>query len=254
MDFSDPHSLELFLKVYGTLPRAGPGGTEHTLKALAMVPGPSPRTVLDLGCGPGAQTIVLAEVLPEADILALDILPTMVEEAQRRILEAGFEDHVRVEVGDMASPAVEAGSQDLIWCEGAIYFMGVSDALRTWRPLLTEAGAVAFTESIWLTPDPPSEILDWWQAQYPAITDEHGVRTAVDAAGFDTVGFFPLPAAAWRDEYYAPMEGRIAALKTDYPDDPVAAVVAAGAETEINMFVRFSDHYSYGFFVVRPRS
>ena len=254
MDLSDPHTFELFLRVYGTLPRAGPGGTEHTLKALSMVPGAPPRTVLDLGCGPGAQTLVLAEVLPDAQILALDVLPSMVEETNRRISKAGFDDHVRAEVGDMASPLVEPGSQDLIWCEGAIYFMGVADALNTWRPLMGAGASVAFTESIWLTPDPPSVILDWWQAQYPAITDEHGVRTAVDAAGFDTAGFFPLPSAAWRDEYYAPMEGQIAALKHASPDDPVAGEVAAGAETEIAMFRRYSDHYSYGFFVVRPRS
>ncbi len=253
MDFSDPHSLELFLRVYGTLPRAGPGATEHTLKALALVSGPPPRTVLDLGCGPGAQTLILAEVLPSARILALDVLPPMVERTRRRLTEAGFGDRVRAEVGDMASPSVEAASQDLIWCEGAIYFMGVAGALRTWRPLLAPGGSVAFTESIWLSSSPPDEIRDWWQAEYPAITDEAGVRTAVETASFDTVAFFPLPADAWWDDYYRPMEARIAALRADHPDDPVAQEIADTADREIDMFRRFSDHYSYGFFIVKPR-
>ena len=83
MDLSKPHDLELFLQVYGTLPRAGPGDTQSTVNALALVPWPSPKTVLDLGCGPGAQTLVLAEVLPDAEILALDVLPPMVSRAQR---------------------------------------------------------------------------------------------------------------------------------------------------------------------------
>jgi trans-aconitate methyltransferase len=254
MDLSDPHALELFLQVYGTLPRAGPGGTEHTLKVLAMVPGASPRTVLDLGCGPGAQTLVLAEVLPEAVVLALDVLPPMVEETRRRLSEAGCEDRVRAEVGDMASPSVESGSQDLIWCEGAIYFMGVADALRTWRSLLTPGGTVAFTEPIWLSSSPPDEIRDWWTAEYPAITDEQGIRAAVGAAAFNTLAFFPLPAEAWWDDYYGPMESRIEALRTDHPNDPVASEIATGAEQEIAMFRRYSDHYSYGFFIVQPRS
>jgi serine/threonine-protein kinase HipA len=254
MDLSDPHTFDLFLRVYGTLPRAGPGGTEHTLKALAMVPGPPPRRVLDLGCGPGAQTLVLAEVLPDAEILALDIIPSMVEETRRRLSQAGYGARVRAELGDMASPSVEARSQDLIWCEGAIYFMGVQAALEIWRPLLADGGAVAFTESIWLSPEPPEEIRDWWHAQYPAITDEPGVRAAVDAAAFETVASFRLPANAWWDDYYHPMQARIEALRNDFPGDPAAEDVAAGAETEVAMFRRYSDHYSYGFFVVTPRS
>ena len=60
MDLADPRTFELFLEIYGTLPRAGPGSTEDTLRALALVPGdPRPKTVLDLGCGPGPQTVVL---------------------------------------------------------------------------------------------------------------------------------------------------------------------------------------------------
>jgi len=200
MDLSDPHCLELFLEVYGSLPRAGPGGDEHTLRALKM------------------------------------------------------SDRVRAEAGDMAAPPVDLHSQDLIWCEGAIYFLGVQAALEKWRPLLVPGGSVAFTEPIWLTPSPPDEIVAWWTAEYPAITDERGIRAAIDAASFDTVGFFPLPAESWWTDYYEPMEGRIASLREAHPDDPLASEIAAGAEQEIKMFRRFSDHYSYGFFVVQPRS
>jgi methylase of polypeptide subunit release factors len=90
MDLEDPRTFSLFLEIYGTLPRAGPGSTADTLRALSMVPHTDVRSVLDLGCGPGAQTLVLAEVLPEADILALDLNPPMVaaevaEEADREI-------------------------------------------------------------------------------------------------------------------------------------------------------------------------
>ena len=86
--------LELFLEVYGTLPRAGPGADAHTLRALELVPGPTPGTVLDLGCGPGAQTVALASALPEAQIVAVDNLPSMVSEANRRFVERGFDDRV----------------------------------------------------------------------------------------------------------------------------------------------------------------
>jgi len=254
MNLDDPRTFELFLEVYGTLPRAGPGSTADTLRALSLIPTLTIRQVLDLGCGPGAQTLVLAEALPEAEILAVDLVPRMVTEARRRCEDADLSDRVRVEVGDMLAPEVPSHSQDLIWCEGAIYCAGIENALRTWRPLLTSNGAVAFTEAIWLHSSPPESLLRWWRAQYPAITDEEGVRTAVTAAGFDTVGFFILPASSWWTDYYEPMTGRIIEFTAAHPEDPVAAEIAASAETEIAMFREYSQHYSYCFFIVQPRS
>jgi hypothetical protein len=40
MDLGDPRTFSLFLEIYGTLPRAGPGSTADTLQALSLVPNP----------------------------------------------------------------------------------------------------------------------------------------------------------------------------------------------------------------------
>ena len=133
MDLSDPHTFELFLQVYGTLPRAGPGGDEHTRRALQLVPGDDPQVVLDVGCGPGAHTVCLARALPRAEILAVDLLPEMVQEANRRLGQAGLAQRAQAVMGDMVHLPVQPARQDLIWCEGAIYFMGVAQALRVPR-------------------------------------------------------------------------------------------------------------------------
>jgi ubiquinone/menaquinone biosynthesis C-methylase UbiE len=252
MDLGDPDTLALFLEVYGTLPRAGPGGDEHTVRALGLVPGGPPRTVLDLGCGPGAQTLALAGALPEARIVAVDLLAHMVEEAKRRFVESGIDDRVVAVVGDMAAPPVAPVSVDLIWCEGAIYNVGVTESLRVWRELLAPGGTVAFTEPVWLVEQPPAEVRAWWLSEYPAITGAAGVRSRIEAASYRTVASFPLPAAAWWGEYYEPMLARVDGLKARCADNPTAAEVAATAEVEIDHFRRFSDCYSYAFFVVQP--
>jgi len=251
VDFAG-RSFELFLEVYGTLPRAGPGGDEHTIRALGLVPPPLPRTVLDLGCGPGAQTAALASVLPEARLLAVDLLPFMVAEAGRRFAAAGFGSRVVAVVGDMAAPPVGPATQDLIWCEGAIYNLGVTEALNVWRPLLRAGGSVVFTEPVWLVASPPTEIRDWWTAEYPAISDRAGVVSRIEAASYRTVASFELPASAWWDEYYEPMQDRVAALVQRLPDDPIAQEVVATAETEIGYFRRFSACYTYECFIVQP--
>ncbi len=254
MDLEDPRSFELFLEIYGALPRAGPGSATDTARALGLVPTRDPRVVLDLGCGPGAQTIVLGEVLPEASITAVDILPEMVREAQRRIADAGMAPRVAAVVGDLSAPSAEPGSVDLIWCEGAIYFAGVERALACWRPLLAEGGSVAFTEPIWIHPAPQAELVAWWRSEYSAITDEAGVRAAIDAAGYRTVGSFTLPPESWTDEYYDPMAPRIDEFLAAHRDDPTAAAIATDARHEIATFRANSQYYSYGFFVVEPRS
>lgn len=50
---------------------------------------PFAANVLDIACGPGAQTLDLARLLPEATISAIDSHQPFVDEANRRALEVG---------------------------------------------------------------------------------------------------------------------------------------------------------------------
>lgn len=62
----------IFYEVHSNLPREGPGdnkSTDRAFKALKNLP-PKPR-ILDIGCGPGMQTIELAK-LSCGQIEALD--------------------------------------------------------------------------------------------------------------------------------------------------------------------------------------
>ena len=76
--------------------------------------------------------------------------------------------YTQLEQRGMAEPPVPPGSQDLIWCEGAIYFMGVTEALRAWRPLLRADGAVAFTEPVWTVDRPADQVEEWWLSPHHA--------------------------------------------------------------------------------------
>jgi trans-aconitate 2-methyltransferase len=65
---------------------------------LARVGEPAPSRVVDLGCGPGNLTGVLAQRWPDADVLGLDSSPEMVERARATRPAA-----VRFEVADLRS-------------------------------------------------------------------------------------------------------------------------------------------------------
>jgi len=63
-----------------------------------------------------------------------------------------------------------------------------------------------------------------------------------------------LPAEAWWTDYYGPMEAKIPEFLAEYRRDEIALEIAASAEKEISMFRRFSDAFSYAFFIANPVS
>ncbi|MCU0299713.1 MAG: hypothetical protein MUF33_14525, partial [Candidatus Nanopelagicales bacterium] len=65
------------------------------------------------------------------------------------------------------------------------------------------------------------------------------------------VGHFPLPDDAWWDDFYTPMEARIAELRRKYSGDPEAADILDDLAAEPEMHRRYCAFYAYEFFVVR---
>jgi len=78
-------SVELFWRLHERLPKQGPGSDETTRRALALAaPIRETPRVLDMGCGPERQTLVLAADLG-GQVTALDRIPPFLEEVSRRV-------------------------------------------------------------------------------------------------------------------------------------------------------------------------
>ncbi|HZC17359.1 MAG TPA: trans-aconitate 2-methyltransferase [Caulobacteraceae bacterium] len=58
---------------------------------LAQVPLARVSKAVDVGCGPGNSTELIAERFPDADILGLDTSPAMLDEARKRLPRLRFE-------------------------------------------------------------------------------------------------------------------------------------------------------------------
>jgi trans-aconitate 2-methyltransferase len=80
---------------------------------LAQVSSGNPRRIVDMGCGPGNSTELLAERFPDAEVIGLDSSPNMLEEARRRLPAARFD------LADATSWVPEAGT-DVVFAN-AIY-------------------------------------------------------------------------------------------------------------------------------------
>jgi trans-aconitate methyltransferase len=241
---------EAFFEVHKGLPREGAGSDDCTREALMRL-GPLPQNpvVIDLGCGPGAQTLVLAETL-QTIVTAVDRHQPFLDELASRARHRGLDRLIRPHKADFAALPPKP-SNDLVWSEGAAFVLGFENALRTWRKLLKPHGFMVVTECSWLSDMPTAEASTFWNKAYPAMGSIVENRARADTAGFDVLDTFALPPSAWWDEYYTPMEQRCDTLEKNTDEALTEAI--NNARQEVDLYRRYGESYGYVFFLMRRR-
>src|SRR5260370_30240466 len=135
--------MSIFRELTEGLPRQAPGSAEATLRALAMARGlPERPRILDVGCGPGAQTIELARTTG-GWIVAVDIRQRFLDELTERAGAAGVLPQVTTINSSMFDMDFDDASFNLIWSEGAVYIAAFSAGLRAWLRFLKPGGWIA---------------------------------------------------------------------------------------------------------------
>jgi serine/threonine-protein kinase HipA len=243
--------MDAFFLLHRDIPREGPGSDDATCEAIRrLLPLPPQPQVIDMGCGPGRQTLVLAREL-ETHVLAVDFHEPFLAQLRRAAEAEGLADRVItrcVSFHDLEEPP---GSFDLIWSEGSIFILGFANGLRRWRPLLCEGGLLVASEAAWFTDDPPKEAFAFWNEMYPAITSIDGNVELARGEGFEVFDHFMLPSAAWWDEYLTPLEARAMALKPQSETDPALAAVLADQARETEICRKYGDSFGYVFYLMR---
>ena len=236
-----------FWELHTGLPHEAPGSRADTLRALSLTGLQGRLRVLDVACGPGAASLALLAALPEAEVTAVDLHASFLDAAAARASEAGHADRFRCVQADMTDLPFPPESFDLIWCEGAVYILGVAAALEAWRPLVGRGGRLAFTDAVWLTERPHPRARRFW-TEYPAMTGVAGVRARIAGAGWRPLADFVLAEVAWSN-YYAPLADRLDRLEA--ARGPDAPAFRASRE-EIAVRGAHAADYGYAFFVAAP--
>ena len=242
--------MEMMFLIHQGLPREGPGNSDATRRAFAAIPDlPEKPDILDVGCGPGMQTLDLAD-MTGGRITALDYHEQYLDVLRGAVSRKGWEGRITIVRGDMNDMRFQPGTFDLIWSEGAIYIMGFEKGLRTWKKFLKDKGYIAVSELTWLKPDAPAELREFWDAEYSEMQDIDANLGTIAACGYDPAAHFVLPDAALWDNYYHPLEKRLEKLKGDYRNDPAVLRFLENEEREIGLLRKYSEYYGYVFYVM----
>jgi cyclopropane fatty-acyl-phospholipid synthase-like methyltransferase len=243
--------LDAFFLLHHGLAREAPGSDAATLEALRRL-GPlaqNPR-VLDLGCGPGASTLVLARSL-QVPVTGVDLHAPFLRRLEARAEAEGLAHLVRTREADFGALPDAPGSVDLLWSEGAIYHLTWTEGLRRWRSLLAPGGAMALTELTWLTHAPPTEARSFWREAYPNMGTVDFNCAVAQALGLRVQDTFVLPPEAWWEGYYAPLEARAKRLAEQVQGDAALSAVIAQTRKEIALYRAHGQSYGYVFYLLR---
>ncbi len=244
--------LSLIIDFHRSASRQGPGSDAATRRAIALsglAPSPS-LTSADIGCGTGASALVLAQDL-QARIKAVDLHRPFLDDLQKRAAKTDVAEQIEVVEASMDALPFDPGSLDAIWSEGAIYSMGFAVGVSAWRKFLKSGGVLAVSELTLLTNDRPAELTNHWRTAYPEVAGAAEKIVVLERQGFSPLGYFPLDAGCWLENYYRPMQARFDAFLQRHDHSAEAVALVEAEKHEIDLYERHVDFVSYGFYVAR---
>jgi len=241
-----------FYRIFESLPRQGPGCPEATRKVWSLLPSvPRDARILDVGCGSGTQTRDLAALSPGSTITAVDNHQPFLDAIDAWVEKSGQKTRIRTLCASMDALPFEKGSFDLIWSEGAIFIVGFEQGLRLWKPLLKKGGYMVVSDADWFLPNPPADLMKWWESEGYVPVSEDEMKERVKRVGLRLIATYRLPEAGWWENYHVPMLARIAELRKTHGSDPGNAALLDSLEHEAEMYRKYKQYYGYTFFVMQ---
>jgi ubiquinone/menaquinone biosynthesis C-methylase UbiE len=239
----------LIREYFSGMDRQGPGSKEATIKALSFIDTLHEKSIIvDLGCGTGCQTIVLAQNT-KGNITGIDLCPAYIDKLNKNTQKLNLQSRVRGLIGSMDKLDFQLDVLDLIWCEGAIYNIGFENGMKYLNRFLKKGGYIAVTEATWFTEERPKEIFDFWNDAYPEIDTLPNKIAQMQKAGYVVMATFILPEVCWTDNFFEP---EITAQKTfldKHKGNKSAEEFVKYEKRHALLYDKYKDYYGYVFYI-----
>lgn len=240
-----------YQRLFEPLEFLGPGTEGDTmalLQRLRLGPG---RRLLELGAGTGRSAVLAAKM--GCEVVATDLNPAFLGAIERRAAEAGVADRVAVQKVDLRKPG-SLGRFDAVLCEGAAYFVGLENALRTWHRLLVPGGRLALSHLVLAdTADPRGEEVRafWRRAMQGPLLSLLDTARLMEEEAYRVEAAWLLGPDAW-EAYLGPVRARLLEVAKDVPPGSPAHDALAETRTEVRLQLERggSKHVTYGAFVL----
>lgn len=204
-----------------------------------MIPKINKPRILDIGCGPGLQTIKIAK-LSNGSIIAIDIHQPYLDQLRKTAEREKLQNRIKILNQSMLKMDFPQKYFDIIWAEGSIFIIGFERGLKEWKKYIKPDGYLVVHEMTWLKDNPPKEIKEYFKKVYPAISTIENNINIIKNCGYKILGYFPLPEDAWWELYYNPLEKRLKKLKTKYKNNAKALEMIKEEQKEIDLYRKYN--------------
>ncbi len=232
---------------YRNLDRLSPGSEDTTLKTLDKLDlNPDDEfNILDIACGVGTSTILLANYFKNSTIEGFDLFKHYKESLDEKIKENNLSDRVFSYQMDMKDPDFANEEFDIVFCEASIEIIGFKRGLKEWKRLLKPDGYMVVSDVSWLE-NPSSESRKFWKNTYSEIDTIKNKVQQIKNEGFEFINYVIVPKKDWND-YYNKLEKNLNKLNSDKS----AKDFISQLRKEIQTYRQNSDDYSYVFYLMK---
>ncbi len=244
--------FELLIDLHRHAARLGPGGKAETRLALelAKVDSTRPVDIIDMGCGTGAASLVLAKER-DAHIVAVDLFQDFLDELMVKAKENDVAESIVPLCCSMADVPYGKAAFDVVWSEGAIYNMGFEAGIVAWHTLLKPGGMLVASEISWFTASRPQKLENYWIEAYPEIDTVSAKIALLEQHGYSLEGYFALPQHCWIDNYYGPLQNGFDDFLQRHEHSEAAKAIVEETQKEISLYEQYNAYYGYGMYVAK---
>ncbi|MBL7161236.1 MAG: class I SAM-dependent methyltransferase [Anaerolineales bacterium] len=145
-DYGLPMYFDMQAKMGHTKHLGGTNATQKLAELCKLEPG---KTLLNVGSGSGISAAYVAENFG-CRVVGVDLLPGMIESAQRWAEAKGLTDQMAFRIGDAQDLPFEDDQFDALICESVNAFVPDKEkAMHEYIRVVKPGGYIGFTEAIW---------------------------------------------------------------------------------------------------------